>query len=425
MSGPTITAEDLALYALDLLESEEQERVAATLRASTEARKELANIRGDLALFAFSTEQHTPPALSRQRLMKQVARERRAAPIAVPVLEASRLPQSETFAPDALPAAAADEASPALPRSPHAGQIERAPALQAASPLAVPRVVSQPDPKPFLRDVPTESTEPQVFSRDPQTSPSAHSVTMFEHHFASDAVAKAAEAETPVEAQGFSRRGTNRKGTVPASLAIDAVQDRFTPSKDENFAFTSYRESREAPPHATPFSRFFAWSGWAVAAAVAVAAAFMIRDDFNVREQVTSQQIALNQATLTAARAETVMQTLQSPSSQRFVLARQDAAPAPSGRVAYLPERGTLVFQANNMEQLQPYKTYELWLIPAGEGRQPVPAGTFKPDSRGYASLVLPQLPAGLKAQNFGVTVEDEPGSSTPTLPILLVGQQS
>jgi anti-sigma-K factor RskA len=73
------------------------------------------------------------------------------------------------------------------------------------------------------------------------------------------------------------------------------------------------------------------------------------------------------------------------------------------------------------MLPLQPYKTYELWLIPA-DGRDPIPAGTFKPDDHGNASLMLPELPRGVTAKAFGVTIEDDGGAQTPTMPIILAG---
>jgi hypothetical protein len=51
-----------------------------------------------------------------------------------------------------------------------------------------------------------------------------------------------------------------------------------------------------------------------------------------------------------------------------------------------------------------------------------MPAGTFWPNSEGYASLVLPKLPSGVAAKGFGITMEKASGSSTPTMPILLSG---
>jgi anti-sigma-K factor RskA len=89
--------------------------------------------------------------------------------------------------------------------------------------------------------------------------------------------------------------------------------------------------------------------------------------------------------------------------------------------VTYLPSKGALIFVVSNLRAVKPNKTYELWLIPAN-GKAPIPAGLFRPDATGSASVVLPQLPVGVEAKAFGVTIEDAQGSSTPTLPIVLSG---
>ena len=96
------------------------------------------------------------------------------------------------------------------------------------------------------------------------------------------------------------------------------------------------------------------------------------------------------------------------------------APPQPQGKAFYLRNRGSLVFLANNMPPLPPQKTYELWLIPTSGA--PIPAGVFKPDAQGNASVVNPPLPAGTEAKAFAITVENEAGAATPTMPIVMVG---
>jgi len=61
-----------------------------------------------------------------------------------------------------------------------------------------------------------------------------------------------------------------------------------------------------------------------------------------------------------------------------------------------------------------------LWLIPTSGAA--IPAGVFKPDAHGSASVVDPALPAGAEAKAFAITVEDEAGSATPTMPIVMMG---
>ncbi len=76
-----IDPDDLALYAMQLLPPEEAEEMSLHLQHSVEARRVLSEIYGDLSVFAHSAEMHSPPALARQRLMKHVAREKKAIPI--------------------------------------------------------------------------------------------------------------------------------------------------------------------------------------------------------------------------------------------------------------------------------------------------------------------------------------------------------
>ena len=93
----------------------------------------------------------------------------------------------------------------------------------------------------------------------------------------------------------------------------------------------------------------------------------------------------------------------------------------PTARAVYLASRGGLILEASNMGPLPADKTYELWVIPSN-GAPSIPAGTFRPDASGNASLVLPDLPVGVQAKAFGVTIERAEGSPTPTLPIIMAG---
>lgn len=57
-----ISAEDLALYAMQALSADEMDSVAAALRDNPQARQELAQIHGDLALLSLSVDQQQPPS---------------------------------------------------------------------------------------------------------------------------------------------------------------------------------------------------------------------------------------------------------------------------------------------------------------------------------------------------------------------------
>ncbi len=56
-----ITSEDLALFAMQLLSKEETAEVTAYLAQSSDARRELAEIQGDLAIYAHTVDLQSPP----------------------------------------------------------------------------------------------------------------------------------------------------------------------------------------------------------------------------------------------------------------------------------------------------------------------------------------------------------------------------
>jgi anti-sigma-K factor RskA len=163
---------------------------------------------------------------------------------------------------------------------------------------------------------------------------------------------------------------------------------------------------------------------WLAAAALLLVAISLELRNSSLRDELTKQhELAARQASENA-RAKEVLELLTSRSAKRILLTANMPKPTPMGRAVYLAESGALIFQANNLEKLAEDKTYELWVIPAS-GQAPIPAGLFRPDTEGSASIVLPPLPKGVPAKAFGVTIEKAEGSSTPTLPIVLSGAVS
>jgi anti-sigma-K factor RskA len=120
-------------------------------------------------------------------------------------------------------------------------------------------------------------------------------------------------------------------------------------------------------------------------------------------------------------RAGEFIHALTAPDAQHVSLVAAGAKVQPEAKAVYSPRQHSLVLLADHLDSLPAHKIYELWLLPAN-GSNPLPAGTFKPDVRGSAALVLSQLGDGVAAKGFAVTVEDEPGSATPTMPIVLSG---
>lgn len=120
-------------------------------------------------------------------------------------------------------------------------------------------------------------------------------------------------------------------------------------------------------------------------------------------------------------RAGEMIHALTAPDAQHVSLVAAGAKVQPEAKAVYSSRQHSLVLLADHLNPLPAHKIYELWLLPAN-GSPPLPAGTFKPDDRGSAALVLSQLGDGVAAKGFAVTVEDEPGSAVPTMPIVLFG---
>ena len=62
-----VTSEDLALFAMQLLSKDETAQVSAYLKESPSARRELAEIQGDLAIYAHTVDMQPPSAQARRR----------------------------------------------------------------------------------------------------------------------------------------------------------------------------------------------------------------------------------------------------------------------------------------------------------------------------------------------------------------------
>lgn len=168
-----------------------------------------------------------------------------------------------------------------------------------------------------------------------------------------------------------------------------------------------------------------AWTGWAVAAGCSFVAGLQFHQRQQIQSTVATQQALIDDDARQSARAQAALATLTTANAMQVALhSTADIKPGTlpvTALAAYLADKGALVFVATHMDPAPAGKTYELWLMPA-DGSNPMPAGTFKPDAQGSASVVMPKLPKGVPAKGFGVTLENEGGSDTPTLPVVLAG---
>lgn len=214
-----------------------------------------------------------------------------------------------------------------------------------------------------------------------------------------------------------------------AQIAI-AVEPAAPPPRLREQLLARLEDQRSAQVAGTggkDLSRGFRLQGawvWAPAFATAVLALVSValwrHDRELVREnQELAAKLETNDSALRQARA--LVDTLTAADAQHFTLVAAGAKPLPEAKAVYSSRQRSLVLLAGNLNPLPVHKIYELWLLPAN-GAQPIPAGTFHPDARGSATLVLSQLADSVTAKGFAVTIEDEPGSATPTMPIILSG---
>jgi anti-sigma-K factor RskA len=178
-------------------------------------------------------------------------------------------------------------------------------------------------------------------------------------------------------------------------------------------------------PAAAGFPRpWWAAVGWVCAAAMAVIAVLLWRDNSALiqegRKEISELRSLASQQELELADAHRIVETLTASNAAHFTLTSVKAHPQPQGKAIYVRDRASLIFLASNLRKLPPQKAYELWLIPTSGA--PIPAGVFKPDAHGSATVINPPLPAGVEAKAFAITVEPEQGSSTPTMPIVMMG---
>jgi anti-sigma-K factor RskA len=213
------------------------------------------------------------------------------------------------------------------------------------------------------------------------------------------------EVELPAGAkQRFTARLESAPQTQPAAPAIAPLPEK--------------------PP--TFWQQFWGVGGgrWSTALAASLAVLLMGvgLDDMHKSVQLIPLRKQAQQGQLDSAQLSELMELLTSPQAKRVALhAGPVTAPPPEGRVVYAARTGKLLLTASNLHPLPAGKIYELWILQP-DGKKPLPAGTFAPDSAGNATMILADAPAGLKVQGFGVTIENAGGAETPTLPIVLSG---
>jgi anti-sigma-K factor RskA len=205
-----------------------------------------------------------------------------------------------------------------------------------------------------------------------------------------------------------------------ALLALSTVGAKPPARARQRLLDAVAKEPRAVTSIADPRRSWWGVLGWAAAAAVIVFAVSLWKENAALKQTLASASAQATQSAHDLEDLRRIAAPFIEPEAQRITLVSVKTPPQPQGKAFYLRNKGTLVFLANNLTPLPPQKAYELWLIPA-QGA-PIPAGVFKPDAHGSATVVNPPLPVGTEAKAFAITIEGETGATSPTMPIVMMG---
>jgi len=136
--------------------------------------------------------------------------------------------------------------------------------------------------------------------------------------------------------------------------------------------------------------------------------------------QVQAGERQTAQARLVATDAQRQLSVLAAPDVAHVDLKGQAVAPQASARALWSRSRG-LLLSASNLPALPPGRTYQLWVI-SGKNPPISDGWIFKSDAAGSVTKMF-ATPATLPAPTaMAVTIEPDGGTTSPTLPIYLVG---
>jgi anti-sigma-K factor RskA len=203
-----------------------------------------------------------------------------------------------------------------------------------------------------------------------------------------------------------------------ALLALSAAGPKPPARSRERLMKAVAREPRTAATTSRRSWRILLPS-FAALALAAVAVLIGLRND-DLRRQMARMQMDFDAKEAQVEQAREIVATLTATDAQRITLVAAQTPPQPQGKAIYVRGRGSLIFIASNFRPLSAQRAYELWLIP--KAGSPIPAGVFKPDAHGSATIIDPPLPAGTEVKAFAITVEPEGGSPSPTSTPIMLG---
>jgi anti-sigma-K factor RskA len=175
-----------------------------------------------------------------------------------------------------------------------------------------------------------------------------------------------------------------------------------------------------APVELPRRSLWWVWAPAFMALALFFIAIGMWRSNQHMNDQLAELSNRNQDQAVQLDRLNQELSLLSSPDAVHVSLNPMKAPQQPSGTAIFSPSQKRMMFMASNLPPVPEGKAYELWIIPAAGA--PMPAGVFKPDEHGNAMMIDHEMPPGVVAKAFAITVENEAGSDKPTSPIMLMG---
>ncbi len=218
-----------------------------------------------------------------------------------------------------------------------------------------------------------------------------------------------AESAQPVEPPGLTRARVLRRTQKPSAAAAAPPDPRV-----------------DWWPRVAHVLQQWAWPALAGAVLIALFVwNIRLREDIDFLQsqldsQFETQQQILNdfrqQALLTYQQQADVQQAtvgiITSPNTQEIALAGNDSASRASGRVFVGADHRTAVIVVKDLPPLKPGQTYQVWVLTEAG---PQPSLVFAVNDSGWGTTTVSVPAAQVNFSGFGISVEPEGGSQTPT----------
>lgn len=198
-----------------------------------------------------------------------------------------------------------------------------------------------------------------------------------------------------------------RAGGAPAPSIKDRLMARVAETKVVSIA--------------PPAKRTFPWMATALAATTLLAIGLGGRARQLERDLTEKNAVLATTAAKLAKREETLNTLLTAEADLLVVHLTTTGAQAPGMQFYWNRRANRGVLHAFRLPPAGKGKAYQLWLIP--KDGKPIPSVVFDSESDGHALVEAFQLQVEGGFDAAAITVEPASGSTTPTMPIVLVGR--